>query len=164
LGLSEETAKAIGAERAAQIRVFRLLHHLGQQLHFLADHMYREDGITSQQAMLLGVVGALGEPSLTQTAAAFATSHQNVKQIANALVRKGFLEMKPDPEDARVSRLVATAKSRRYFAARDKDDFDRIAVWFSALSKKEVVDLQDLLLTLHESVIGAVKDAKADRG
>lgn len=160
LGLSEETAKAIGDERAAQIRVFRLLHHLGQQLHFLADHMYREDGITSQQAMLLSVVSALGEPSLTQTAAAFATSHQNVKQIANALVRKGFLETRPDPEDARVSRLVATSKSRRYFAARDHDDFERVGRWFSALSKKEIVELQDLLLTLHDSVVAAVKEAK----
>ena len=122
--------------------------------------MYREDGITSQQAMLLGVVGALGEPSLTQAAAAFATSHQNVKQIASALVRKGFLEMKPDPDDARVSRLVATSKSKRYFAARDDEDFERVAKWFSALTKKEVLELQELLLTLHDSVLAAVKEAK----
>lgn len=122
--------------------------------------MYREDGITSQQAMLLTIVDTLGEPSLTQAATAFATSHQNVKQIASALVRKGFLEMRPDPDDARVSRLATTAKSKRYWAARNTDDFERVAGWFSALSKKEIAQLQGLLLTLHDSVLAAVKDAR----
>ena len=157
LGLDPKTAATIGQERAAKVRVFRLLHHLGQQLHFLADHMYRSDGITSQQAMLLGVVSALGEPSLTEAAAAFATSHQNVKQIANALVRKGFLVMRPDEDDARVKRLVVTAKSKRHFAARDQGDFERVAEWFSALSNDETEQLQSLLLAVHESVRAAVK-------
>lgn len=160
LGLSPETSEAIGAEKAAIVRTFRLLHHLGQQLHFLADHLYREGGMTAQQAMLVGIVQVLGEPSLTMAANVFGSSHQNVKQIATALVRKGFLEMRADEKDGRVRRLATTRKCARYFASRDLGDFDVVATWFTALSPKEVSTLLGLLLKLHGSVRAAAQGVR----
>lgn len=155
LGLSPEDAATIGEEKADIVRTFRLLHHLGQQLHFLADHLYREDGMTAQQAMLLGIIQVLGRPSFSEVAAVFGSSHQNVKQIVRVLERKGLLVTRPDAEDGRVRRLVTTRKCARYWASRDRRDFDVVARWFDALSPREVTQLLRLLLKLHGSVRGA---------
>lgn len=160
MGLGPEEEAALGPERAAKVRCFRLLIHLGQELRFLADTLYREDGVTAQQAMLLGIVDMIGEPSLTEVATATATSHQNVKQIVNALVKKGLLRMKPDPEDARVKRLSTTPKNKRHWKARDRDDLAVVATWFSALSGAEAEQLQKLLFALEFSVGGAVRGAR----
>ena len=146
--------------RAARVRVFRRLHHLAQQLQFLADQLYRDDGITSQQAMLLGIVDALGTPSLTEAASAFSSSYQNVKQVALALERKGLLEVFDDPDDGRVRRLKTTAKNARHWASRDRDDFAIVAGWFGALSDREVGQLEKLIGKLKGGVSTAV--AKLD--
>lgn len=161
LGLGPQEAARIGPARAARVRTFRLLHHLGQQLHFLADHLYRADGVTAQQAMLLGIVEMLGTPSLTEVASVFATSHQNVKQIATALARKGLVTLRVDPRDARVRRLRTTAKNARFWAARDKGDFEVVSEWFSALTTSEVEQLLQLLLKLHIGVRASVQRARA---
>jgi protein-S-isoprenylcysteine O-methyltransferase Ste14 len=50
-----------------------------------------DDRDTTQQAALITVVDAIGTPSLSQVASALSTTHQNAKQIAAALERKGFM-------------------------------------------------------------------------
>jgi DNA-binding MarR family transcriptional regulator len=163
LGLKPAEARAIGATRATQVRAFRMIHHLGQQLHFLADRMYREDGMTAQQAKLLGVVDILGKPSFTQVADVLATTHQNVKQIVVVLVKKGFLEMVPDVHDARIRRLVTTRKNERYWASRDKTDFEVVARWFAGLSPRKTKQLMTLLVDLEGSVSASVARARSER-
>ncbi len=155
-GLSDVEAEALGPERAAQVRSFRLLHHLGQRVQFLADRLYEADGVTAQQAMLMTLVQMLGRPSLRELAGAFGTSHQNVKQIASALVRKGFVAIVDDPDDGRVRRVAVTPKGRRYWAGRDGADFAQVATWFAGLSADEVAQLLALLQKLAESVGAAV--------
>jgi DNA-binding MarR family transcriptional regulator len=56
------------------------------------DQQLRPDGLTTQQAALISVVEAIGQPSVSQAAAVLATTHQNVKQIADPIARKGFLD------------------------------------------------------------------------
>lgn len=158
-GLSDAEAEAIGPERAAQVRAFRLLHHLGQRMQFLADRLYEADGVTAQQAMLMTLVHVLGRPSLRELARAFGTSHQNAKQIASALVRKGFVAIVDDPDDGRVRRVAVTPKGRRYWASRDGADFEQVATWFAGLSADEVSQLLALLQKLAESVGAAVDRA-----
>lgn len=170
-GLSDVEAEALGPERAAQVRAFRLLHHLGQRMQFLADRLYQADGVTAQQAMLMTLVQMLGRPSLRELAGAFGTSHQNAKQIASALVRKGFVAIVGDPDDGRVRRVAVTSKGRRYWASRDGADFAQVATWFAGLSADEVAQLLSLLLKLSEAVgaavhraDGATPPAKGGRG
>lgn len=150
--MSEDKARAIGDHRAAELRSYRLLIVIGQQLRRLTDDLLRDDGVTAQQATLLTVVKALGRPALADVAAALTTSHQNVKQIAVALERKGLLKIVHDADDARVRRLVTTAKNERYWKTRGPFDVETIARWFSPLSKAESVALVTLLAKLHEGL------------
>jgi DNA-binding MarR family transcriptional regulator len=100
LGLGDEDATRLGEDGATRIRTFRLIMLLAQELRTLMDQQLRPDRLTTQQAALITVVDAIGKPSLSQAAAALATTHQNVKQIADALARKGFLKIARDEQDS----------------------------------------------------------------
>jgi len=131
-----------------------LILALAQHMRYVTDQRFRADGLTTQQAMALTLVGAIGRPSMSELAEAMGTSHQNIKQLAVALERKGFVKFLEDPDDARVRRLDATAKSKRYWASRDDDDFRSVGEWFEGLSAGETAQLLALLRKLATGVIG----------
>lgn len=152
LGLSEDEAAQLGSDGSARIRSFRLIVLLAQELRTLMDQRLRADGLTTQQAALITVVEAIGEPSLSQAAVALGTTHQNLKQIADALTRKGFLRITQDKTDGRIRRLNATQKSRRYWQHRSPSDQQAVLDWFSTLSAKDAQTLFRLLLRLESNV------------
>lgn len=157
VGLSDAEAAAIGPERAAQVRAFRLILFIAQELRYLTDQLYRADGLTAQQATLLTAARTLGQPSLSELASALVTSHQNVKQLVAALVKKGFVRLVVDKQDARVRRVVTTAKNERHWARRDPADFVRVGEWFAALEGEETARLASLLAKLQTGLCGCVE-------
>ena len=150
-GLRDDEAAALGPDAATRVRIFRLVLVLAQQLRTLMDQRLRPDGLTTQQAALITVVDALGAPSLSAAAAVLGTTHQNVKQLAAALERKGFMRIVDDKSDRRVRRLTTTAKSRNHWAQRSAAD-QQVTDWFSQLTPDEAATLFDLLLRLQRSV------------
>jgi DNA-binding MarR family transcriptional regulator len=157
LGLPDEQATALGEDRATRIRTFRLILLLAQELRTLMDQLLRDDGLTTQQAALITIVDTLGQPSIKQAAAALGTTHQNIKQLAGSLARKGFIEFLEDPTDARVRRMATTAKSHTTWQRRSTEDHQRVLEWFSELSKPDAHALFQLLLNLHTSVQAALE-------
>jgi DNA-binding MarR family transcriptional regulator len=151
MGLDGREADELGADAATRVRLFRLLVVFGQELRTRMDQELRPGGMTTQQAALTGVVEAIGRPSLSQAAAELGTTHQNVKQVARALERKGHLEILPDPDDARVRRLAQTDRSRAYWRERGRADQERVLEWFSGLCEPEARTLYELLLRLRDS-------------
>jgi len=131
---------------------FRLLQVVGTRIRRLADARFRDEAMTIRQATLITLARELGQPSLSEMAAAMSTSHQNVKQIAMGLVRRGFARIVDDPEDSRVRRIVVTAKNDRFWASRDRDDAAAIAQWFSALTPRETAQINRLLAKLASSL------------
>ena len=118
--------------RAIRIRTFRLIIVLAQELRTLMDQRLRQDGLTTQQAALITVVDMAGAPSLSEAATFLGSTHQNVKQIAASLERKGFLRIVLDEHDGRVRRLETTAKSRRTWKRRSDADQRVVLDWFSS--------------------------------
>lgn len=75
------------------------------------DERLEELRLTSRQWLLLAVIQRWfpnASPTLTEAAARYGTSRQNVKQIALGLARHGWLRIEGDPVDARATRLVLT--------------------------------------------------------
>lgn len=142
---SAAAAAEAGGPHADAVRLFRLLNVVGTQLRRLSDARFRGESMTTRQATLITIAKGLGQPSLSEIAAVMSTSHQNVKQIALGLVRRGFARIVTDAADSRVRRLVVTRKSDRFWAARDADDAAAIAHWFSALTAKDLATLNRLL-------------------
>ena len=135
---------------AQRVRLFRGLLASSTMLRGRLDRELSEDGLTTRQAALLQFVEARpGPPGLGEVAAGLGMTHQNARQIVDALVRKGFLEVEVDADDRRVRRLVATERHRRYWARRNADDFARIRDWTAGLSDREVETLVELLARLR---------------
>ena len=156
LGLSEGDAVRLGEDGAVRVRTFRLIVLLSQELRTLMDQLLRGDGLTTQQAALITIVDMLGTPSLSQAAAALGSTHQNVRQLADALGRKGFLHVSTDDRDARVRRLRTTDKSRSYWAGRSAADQERVLTWFADLTPDEARKLFELLTKVERRARAAL--------
>lgn len=152
--LTDEERQAAGTNADA-VRCFRLIAYTSQRLRHLLDRRLREEGLTSQQGFLLTVVRMSGRPTLGEVARSMSATHQNVKQLAVALERKGMLRIVPDDGDARAKRLEATEAGRRGWQDRNAGDFAAIADWFGALSVRE----QEELVRLLSRVARTVRDA-----
>jgi DNA-binding MarR family transcriptional regulator len=130
----------------AAVQAFRLVITLAQELRTLMDQRLLPSGLTTQQAALLSVIEMAGRPpSMTEAARALGMSHQNVKQLAVALERKGFLEIVPDERDARSKRMQTTKKHRTFWAKRNPQDHAYVAQWLAGLDEAETVTLARLL-------------------
>jgi DNA-binding MarR family transcriptional regulator len=143
--LTDEDAARLGEDGAVRVRTFRLIVVVAQELRTLMDQRLRADGLTTQQAAMITVVDLLGTPSLSQAAAALGTTHQNARQLADALERKGFVQISADEADARVRRLSTTAKSHSYWRDRSAADQQQVLEWFDELTPAEAQTLFDLL-------------------
>lgn len=125
--------------------VFVLAQHLARA----GDDALEPLGITTKQWLLLAVVGrrfAGRPPTLTEAAAAYGTSRQNVKAIAVALERRGFMRLLPDPTDRRSVRLEVTPKVAAFgepeWAAREAAFFRSV---FDGMDGTDLRQLLDLL-------------------
>jgi DNA-binding MarR family transcriptional regulator len=158
LGLSEVDAMRLGDDGAIRVRTFRLIVLLAQELRTLMDQLLRGDGLTTQQAALITVVDMLGTPSISQAAAALGSTHQNVRQLADSLGRKGFLQIGSDESDARVRRLRTTIKSRSYWGERSAADQEQVLTWFEDLTPDEAQRLFELLTKVEKRAREALRN------
>jgi DNA-binding MarR family transcriptional regulator len=149
LGLPADEAEQLGDDAATRVRIFRLIIVLAQELRTRMDQRLKPDGLTTQQAALITAVDAMGAPSLSQAAAALGTSHQNARQIADALERKGMLRISPDARDTRVRRLQTTDQSREYWRQRSRSDQLMVLEWFQCLTEEEAGTLFRLMLRVE---------------
>lgn len=125
--------------------VFVVAHHLDR----LGDAVLAPLGLTTKRWLLLAIVQrgfAERRPTLSEAAAAYGSSRQNVKAIARGLEAAGYLRIVPDPGDRRVTRLEATDKVGVFatpeWRAREAAFF---AFAFGDLDLPEVARLADLL-------------------
>ena len=149
-----------GETLALPVQAFRLVLALAQELRTLMDQRLQPSGVTTQQAALLTVVELLGRPALTEAARALAMTHQNVKQLATVLERKGFIEIVPDELDARSKRLVTTRRHKAFWAKRNTEDHASVAQWFAGLSAKDMAAFVKLLANAMGSVRSARKPSE----
>lgn len=124
---------------------FVLVGHLGSRMDALLAPM----GLTSRQWLLLAVVTRAGRPlSLSEAAAAYGSSRQNIKAIAAGLERRGYLTLAPDPVDGRALRLHPTPLVARTFdSPQTRAQGARfLAAIFDGLSPTDLAELHRLLL------------------
>lgn len=128
---------------------FVLVQHLGRRMDALLAPM----DLTTRQWLLLAVLSKAGRPlSLTDAAARYGSSRQNVKEIALGLERRGYLRLDPDPTDGRALLLHRTPMVAQAFETPEAQaqGTDFLAGIFAGLSPTQLADLHRLLLAwLH---------------
>ena len=120
--------------------VFGSLFLLANKLQIKGDKFLSEDNITLRQWLLTVMILQFKDqyPTLGDVARMMGTSHQNVKQLANKLKERGFLEIEKDKEDARAIRLKLTEKSFYFWFAKEKENDRFMTELFEDLSQEEV--------------------------
>jgi len=138
----------------ARAQSFALLIDLGTKLQVLVDRHLEPSGFTTRQWFLCVVLEQAGYGlGLREVALKMGTSHQNAKQLALKLERKGYLRIERDPKDARALRLSLTEACRAYWARREKEDREILKTVFRRLSAARIrslhAALRDLDLDIH---------------
>lgn len=129
------------------VNVFRLLIVLGLRLRALMDRRLSDIGLTTQQAAVLTIIElAETPPRQREIADALGSSHQNVRQLLDALEGKGLIRELPDEDDGRACRLVTTPAVARLFASRNESDEAAIRRWMKGVKTRE---LGSLLMSLR---------------
>lgn len=128
--------------------LFVLVQHLSRRM----DERLVRVGLTSSQWLLLAVLQQFfptSSPTLTEAAARYGTSRQNVKEIALGLQRRGWLRIEPDPIDRRATRLVLTEKIA-VFATPElvSEGAEFLHAAFAGISERELTRMRAFTLDL----------------
>ena len=137
-------------------RVFDLfgsIFLLSQKLQYITDYELGKYDLTTKQFLVLAAVDTAFNhpPTLNEVAIVLSTSHQNVKQLANQLEKKGFLELVNDPSDRRKLLMRTTEKNRAFWDSHADANMDFFRKLFSELSREEVEQIYLLLSKLMAS-------------
>jgi len=134
---------------AVRAELFGTVFVLVQNLSRRVDVALRPLGLTSRQWLLLAVLQRTfpdRSPSLTEAAAAYGSSRQNVKRIAEQLARRGYLRLVADPNDRRPTRLELTDRVG-VLDGNEVSQAEFLLQSMSGLDDDQLQQLRDLALT-----------------
>lgn len=114
----------------------------------------RQSGdVTLKQFMLLTIVRQAKEPlSLTNAGKLLGCSRQNVKQLADALERKGYVEVLPSASDVRAASILAKPRLEEYFQSISKAHEAALKELFCVYQDEEVAQLFRLMMKLYDGI------------
>lgn len=134
--------------------IFGYIIVIASKLHMVGDNYLSEDNMTLSQWFLSTSIAQFGySPTLKEVAESMSTSHQNVKQLALKLQKKGFLDIVKDEEDKRAIRLVLTQKSNDFWDERTDKDNQFLKELFEDLDEKELDIMYRSVYKIYDTLI-----------
>ena len=131
--------------------LFGNLFQLSQRLQYVTDYELKKNQLTTKQFLLLGAIEKAFDhpPSIMEVAYVLSTSHQNIKQIARQLMKKGFIRMDRDEKDRRRQLLYVTEKNTEYWESHAEESNEFVLSLFSCLTPEEINQLHFLTNKLY---------------
>ncbi|MFD3381109.1 MULTISPECIES: MarR family winged helix-turn-helix transcriptional regulator [unclassified Streptomyces] len=91
---------------------------------------------------------APGGATVTELAAHLGVTKQAASQLVDEIVRKGYAERRPHPDDARARLVVLTEQGWACTRAAEEAAAEAVALWVELLGEGEVRALRDRLLRI----------------
>ena len=131
--------------------IFSSIYIVGNRLQTLFDNHIKE--ISLKQFMLLSIIRhSKKELTFTQLGGLLGCSRQNIKQLAEALEKKGFIRIVKSTNDARALSAKVTQKTNDYW----KEEFykyqQELKYLFEEYSEDEVALLFKLFMKLYSGI------------
>ena len=141
---------------------FGHLFLLSRRFEYITDSVLKKDGLTTKQLLTLIVIerGFDEMPSISQVAELLSTSHQNTKQIAHQLEKKGFLELVKDENDRRRWLLRVTQKNQEFWDSKEQEHREAMHGLFAPLSDQEIRQFYEILMKLIGGTESIYRKAK----
>jgi len=136
------------------IDLFAYIFLLSQRLQYISDKHLKRNGLTTKQFLMMAVTEKSFDspPGLKKIAEALSTTHQNVKQMANQLEKKGFIEQFKDPNDMRVTRLRNTEYSKDFWDNHAEEQMREIIEMFKDLTDQEIETMYEIVKKLYHAL------------
>ena len=132
--------------------LFGYFFAMSNRLQTVGDRFYEE--ITCKQFFLMICLRLFknGAPTINELSEIMGCSHQNVRSIAGKLEEKGYLEIRPDSNDARKLRIRLTNKADSLAQKYQKKELDFIDMLFSGISDKQIETTFKTLEKMEENI------------
>ena len=132
--------------------LFGYFFAMSNRLQTVGDRFYEE--ITCKQFFLMICLRLFenGAPTINELSEIMGCSHQNVKSIAGKLEEKGYLEIRPDSDDARKLRIRLTNKADSLAKKYQKKELDFIDMLFTGISDKQIETTFKTLEIMEENI------------
>ena len=132
--------------------LFGYFFAMSNRLQTVGDRFYEE--ITCKQFFLMICLRLFenGAPTINELSEIMGCSHQNVKSIAGKLEEKGYLEIRPDSDDARKLRIRLTSKADSLAQKYQKKELDFIDMLFTGISDKQIEATFKTLEKMEENI------------
>jgi DNA-binding MarR family transcriptional regulator len=139
-----------------------------QRWRYVVEKDMEPDGITAKQWLMAIVVanGFKTPPSIQEVADAMSTTHQNVKQVADSMEKRGFMRLWRDEKNKRIIRMQVTDRCLALFKGREEKDVQTILSMFDNLTDEEVTALFNIIAKMeHQASLlyGSAKAARSGR-
>ena len=132
--------------------LFGYFFAMSNRLQTVGDRFYEE--ITCKQFFLMICLRLFenGAPTINELSEIMGCSHQYVKSIAGKLEEKGYLEIRPDSDDARKLRIRLTSKADSLAQKYQKKELDFIDMLFTGISDKQIETTFKTLEKMEENI------------
>lgn len=131
--------------------IFSTLFIAGNKLQTLFDNHIPE--ISLKQFMLLSLVRQSKDPcTFTQFGNLLGCSRQNIKKLADVLMKKGFITIEQSPFDTRAMCIFPTKKVEEYFQNDFAEYQKELNYLFEVYTKNEIETLFILLSKLYAGI------------
>lgn len=149
--LNDLITKFSGTTEYQQKAIFSTLFIATNRLQTLFDSHIPE--ISLKQFMLLSIVRQSKEPlTFTQSGNLLGCSRQNIKKLADVLMKKGFVTISPNPCDPRAMGIRITQKAEDYFQKEFSVYQEKLRYLFEVYTTEEIETLFTLLSKLYTGI------------
>ncbi len=163
---AEEVKASFTSSRLDMARFILIVFFIVEQRwRYVIEKELEPDGITAKQWLMAIVVASAfkSPPSIQEVADALSTTHQNVKQIAASMERRGFMRLERDEKNRRIIRLKITERCLGLFKKRDEEDIKAILRIFENLTDEEVNALFNIIAKIDQQADILYEHAKKTR-
>ena len=131
--------------------IFSTLFIAGNKLQTLFDNHIPK--VSLKQFMLLSIIRQSKEPlSFTQIGHLLGCSRQNIKKIADILMKKEFITIQQSPLDTRAMCICPTEKVNDFFINEFSEYQEELNYLFEVYTDKEIETLFTLLSKLYAGI------------
>ncbi len=143
MNIDDLNKKFSGSTENQRKAIFSTLFIAGNRLQTLFDHHIPE--VSLKQFMLLSIVRQSEEQlTFTQLGSLLGCSRQNIKKLADVLMKKGFITIQQSPYDTRAMCICPTEKVNEYQ--------EELKYLFEVYTDKEIETLFILLSKLYAGI------------
>lgn len=131
--------------------IFSTLFIAGNRLQTLFDQ--RIPMVSLKQFMLLTIVRqSQDSPTFTQLGRLLGCSRQNIKKLADVLMKKGFVTIQQSPQDMRAMCVCLSEKGKDYFNSDFLEYQQELSHLFEVYTDQELETLFSLLSKLYDGI------------